>query len=194
MVKVGFIVEGTSDFIFLKSDKFLKYLKYTLSIETNEELMVIARCKSNLKTNLKSYLSKLEKVVDYIFIMVDQDDKEAQKKNKKYSPPDCPIVVVSEIINFRDNIHYHKDNHIYIVMTREFEAWLLADEKLGYTFEGQPEEVLNPSQIIEEQERVANHVIIVKRVVEKFSLERAAQNAPSANRFLTKLKQLNPTE
>jgi alkyl hydroperoxide reductase subunit AhpF len=194
MVKVGFIVEGTSDFIILKSDRFQKYLKHALSIESSEELILIAHNKSNLKTNLKSYLSRLEKEVEYIFIMVDQDDKEAQKKNKKYSPQDCPIVVVSEIINFRDNRHYHKANHIYIVMTREFEAWLLADVNLGYTFVGLPEEVINPSQIIEEQEKTTNHVIIAKRVVEKFSLERAAQNAPSAKRFLTKLKQLNPEE
>lgn len=194
MVKVGFIVEGTSDFIIIKSDRFQKYLKHTLSIENRTDWNVIARSKSKLKTNLKSYLSKLEKEVEYIFIMVDQDDKEAQKKNKKHAPADCPMVVVSEIRNYRDNMHYHKDNHIYIVMTREFEAWLLADDNLGYTFEGQPEEVINPSKIVEKHEKTTNHVIIAKRVIDKFSFERAAQKAPSANRFLTKLKQLNPAE
>lgn len=194
MVKIGFIVEGTSDFIILKSDKFLNYLKYTLSIECNEELILVSHNKSSLKTNLKSYLKKLEKEVEYIFIMVDQDDKEAQKRNRKYSPADCPMEVVSEITNYRDNMHYLKDNHIYVVMTREFEAWLLADDRLGYIFDGQPEEVVNPSRIIEKQEKTKNHVIIAKRVIDKFSLERAALKAPSANRFLSKLKQLNTAE
>lgn len=192
MVKVGFIVEGTSDFIIIKSDRFQRYLKHDLRIECCENWIVIAHSKSNLKSKLKNFLSTLEKVVEYIFIMVDQDDKKAYKKNRKYAPADCPMAVVSEIINFRDNKHYQKDCHIFIVMTREFEAWLLADQELGYEFNGLPEDIDNPSLIIEKRERTSNHVIIAKRVAEKFSLERAALNAPSANRFLTKLKQLQP--
>ena len=191
MVKVGFIVEGTSDFIFIKSDKFLKFLFHKLSLESDEEKILISSNKSNLKTNLKSYLSKLDKTVQYVFIMVDQDDKEAQKKNRKYSPPDCPIEVVREIVGFRDNSPYVKENHIFIVMTREFEAWLLADESLGYQFEGMPEEIMNPSEIIEKHEKTSNHVIIAKRNVDKFSLVRAAENAPSAKRFLNKLESIS---
>lgn len=191
MVKVGFIVEGTSDFIFIKSDKFLKFLFHKLSLDSDEEKILISCNKSNLKTNLKSYLSKLGKTVEYVFIMVDQDNKEALKKNRKYSPPDCPMVVVKEIVGYRDNSRYVKENHIFIVMTREFEAWLLADESLGYHFEGPPEEIMNPSEIIEKQEKTSNHVIIAKRNADKFSLVRAAKNAPSAKRFLNKLETIS---
>jgi len=35
--------------------------------------------------------------VDYIFTMIDQDDKEEQRKNGGDRPPDCPLVVVNEI-------------------------------------------------------------------------------------------------
>ena len=191
MVKIGFIVEGTSDFIFIKSDTFLKFLFYRFSLVSDEGKILISSNKSNLKTNLKAYLSKLEKAVQYVFILVDQDDKEAQKKNRKYSPPDCPMEVVREIVGYRDNSPYIKENHIFIVMTREFETWLLADENLGYLFDGKPEEIMNPSEIIEKQERTSNHIIIAKRNVERFSLERAAENAPSAKRFLSKLQSIS---
>jgi len=76
MVKVGFIVEGTSDYIILKSDKFQNLLKYNLEIETNESLINIARSRSKLKKNLVSLVRNLQKQnVDYIFTLIDQDDK-----------------------------------------------------------------------------------------------------------------------
>lgn len=191
MVKIGFIVEGTSDFIFIKSEKFQKFLYHKLSLDTDEEKIIIARGKPNLKKDLKSFLHKLDKAVQYVFIMVDQDDKEELKKNKKYSPPDCPLAVVKEIVDFGNNLGYIKDNHIFVVMTREFEAWLLADSNLGYHFDGRPEDILSPSDIIQKQEKTSNHVIIAKRIINKFSLERAAENAPSAKRFLSKLESIN---
>ena len=59
MVKIGFIVEGTSDFIFIKSEKFQKFLYHKLSLDTDEEKIIIARGKPNLKKDLKSFLHKL---------------------------------------------------------------------------------------------------------------------------------------
>ena len=77
MVKIGFIVEGTSDFIILKSDRFQNLLKYELHIETNESLIKIARSQSRLKRNFVSLVRNLQKQnVDFIFTLVDQDDKE----------------------------------------------------------------------------------------------------------------------
>ena len=191
MVKVGFIVEGTSDSIFVKSEKFRKYLLHRLSLEADEENVITARGKPNLKKNLKSFINHLDKAVQYIFIMVDQDDKEQQKRSRKYNPPDCPLSVIKEISNFADNSHYLKNNHIFVVMTREFEAWLLADDHLVYRYDGLPEQIINPSEIIQQQERTSSHVVIAKRIIDKFSLERAATNAPSAKRFLKKLELIN---
>ncbi len=191
MVKVGFIVEGTSDFIFLKSEKFQNLLTYKFAIECNEGDVIIAGNKSDLKKRFVSYLNKLNKSVRYIFIMVDQDDKENQKRNRKYNPPDCPLIVAQEICNFGDNKNYLSENLVFIIMKREFEAWLLADWQLEYKFEGLPEDIINPSAIIEKQEKTTNHVIIAKRVIGRFSLERASENAPSAKRFLNKLTDIS---
>jgi len=126
MVRVGFIVEGTSDFIILKSDKFQNLLKYKLDIETEESLIRIARSQSRLKKNFVSLVRNLQKQnVDYIFTLVDQDDKEEHRKNRKYTPPDCPITVVNEIRNFRDNKNYVFNENTFVIMTREMEAWFM---------------------------------------------------------------------
>lgn len=192
MVKIGFIVEGTSDFIILKSEKFLNFLKHEMSIESSEEFIIVAHSKSTIKTNFISYINKLKKEVEHIFVLVDQDDKEEQKRNRKYRVPDCPIIIVNDIKDYRDNRHYISDNIIFVIMTREMEAWFLADNCLGYKFEGSPESILNPSAIIEQHERTSNHVLIARRVASKFSLKRAAEFSISANRFLTKLTQISP--
>ncbi|MDZ7740943.1 MAG: hypothetical protein U5Q03_04120 [Bacteroidota bacterium] len=77
-------------------------------------------------------MAKLKKNnVEHIFILVDQDDKNEKKRKKlKYKLKDCPMVVVKEILGYRDNGHYSKDNQIFVVMTREMEAWFLADPNL----------------------------------------------------------------
>jgi len=116
----------------LKSDKFQNLLKYNLHIETDESLIKIARSKSKLKKNFVSLMRSLQKQnVDYIFTLVDQDDKEEQRKNRGYTPPDCPIVVVNEIQNFRDNRNYIFQENSFVIMTREMEAWFLADTNLN---------------------------------------------------------------
>jgi len=191
MVKVGFIVEGTSDFIILKSDKFQNLLKYELEIETNESLINIARSRSRLKKNFVSLVRNLQKQdVDYIFTLVDQDDKEEQKKDRGHKPPDCPIVVVNEIQNFRDNKNYIFEENSFVIMTREMEAWFLADANLKLNYEGQPEEILNPSDIVGKQLGTSSHVKIANRFKDRFSLVRASDNSRSAKRFLDKLKQI----
>ena len=191
MVKVGFIVEGTSDFIILKSDRFQNLLKYELGFETEESLINIARSRSSLKKNFVSLVKNLQKEnVDYIFTLVDQDDKEGQRKNRAYMPPDCPIVVVNEIQNFRDNRNYIFEKNSFVIMTREMEAWFLADANLNFNYDGQPEKILNPSDIVGKQLGTSSHVKIANRLKESFSLIRASENSRSAKRFLDKLKQI----
>jgi len=191
MVRVGFIVEGTSDFIILKSDRFQNLLKYELEIETDESLINIARSRSRLKKNFVSLVRNLQKQnVDYIFTLVDQDDKEEQKKNRGYRPPDCPIVVANEIQNFRDNRNYIFEENSFVIMTREMEAWFLADDNLNLNYDGNPEEILNPSDIVSEQLGTSSHVKIANKLKDKFSLVRAAENSRSAKRFLDKLKEI----
>ena len=191
MVRVGFIVEGTSDFIILKSDKFQNLLKYKLDIETEESLIRIARSQSRLKKNFVSLVRNLQKQnVDYIFTLVDQDDKEEHRKNRKYTPPDCPITVVNEIRNFRDNKNYVFNENTFVIMTREMEAWFLADKNLRFKYDGNPEEILNPSDIVGEQLGTSSHVKIANKIKDRFSLVRASENSRSAKRFLDKLKEI----
>jgi hypothetical protein len=189
MVKVGFITEGKADKILLTSERFKKYLYHKHSIEFDDEDIRYFGGKSKIKTNFKSLLAGLNKSeVQYIFLMVDQDDKEEQRRNRKYKPKDCPIVVVDEIVSYRDNSHYLQDNLIFVVMTREMEAWFLADPNLNFDCNGQnPEIILNPSDLVAKQLGTTSHGRIAHKIKEGFSLERAAQNAPSAQRFLDKL-------
>ena len=192
VVKVGFIVEGRTDSIILKEAKNLKYLFNKNDIEVNEDFVINARSKSKLKENFVSHYKNLvKKGVDYVFILLDQDDKEEQKKNRKYKPPDCPIVTIREIQKFGDNKNYINKNQVYIVMTREMEAWFLADKKLKFTYEGHPEEINRPSDLVGNQLGTSSHVKIANKIKDKFSLERAAKNAPSAQRFLNKMEQLS---
>lgn len=193
MVKIGFIAEGKSDRAILNSERFRKNLLHQFGISFSDEDIRYGGGKSGIKTNFKSYLSSLQKSnVDYIFIMVDQDDKEEQRRNRKYKPMDCPVTVVKEIVGYRDNKHYLLENQFFIVMTREMEAWFLADPNLEFDCMGkQPEEILNPSDLVAKQLGVSSHGLIAHRLKDRFSLERAAKNAPSAKRFLNKLENIS---
>lgn len=113
-----------------------------------------------------------------------------QRKNRGYMPPDCPIVVVNEIQNFRDNRNYIFEENTFVIMTREMEAWFLADANLNLNYDGNPEEILNPSDIVGEQLRTSNHVKIANRLKDRFLLVRASENLRSAKRFLDKLNEI----
>lgn len=193
MVKIGFIVEGNSDVIMLKECKGITNVFESYNIDASTDLIINARGKSNLKTKFVSYYKDLmNKGVDYVFVMVDQDDKEAQRKNRKYKPIDCPLTVVQEIQSYRDNKNYINKNQVYVIMTREMEAWFLADNNLGFNCNGKnPEEILNPADEVGKQLGAMAHIQIANRMKNRFSLERAAQNAPSARRFINKLKEIS---
>ena len=193
MVKIGFIAEGKSDRAILNSDRFRKNLLHRFGITFSDEDIRYGGGKSGIQINFKSYLLSLQKNnVDYIFIMVDQDDKEEKLRNRKYKTKDCPKIVIEEIVGYRDNKHYLRENMIFVIMTRELEAWFLADPNLEFDCMGKkPEELLNPSDIVSKQLGVSSHGRIAHRLKDKFSLERAAENAPSAKRFLSKLESIS---
>ena len=176
MVKVGFIVEGTSDLIILKSDYFQKLYK-RLNLNVQNDFFRVAKGKSTLKTNFKSFVASLKKEVQFIFLLVDQDNDE------------CPLKTKNDILTFKDNRHYNSENLIFISMTREIEAWFLADEKLKFNINN-PENEGNPSLIMENIYQTKSHVKIAHRVKKTFSLERATKNSKSAKRFLNKLKKI----
>lgn len=190
MVKVGFIVEGTSDLIFIKSSKFQNFLKYKMNIDFDEELINIGDGKPGIKKKFISLIKNLDKKgAEYIFILMDQDDNSVKYKKCKYTPRDCPRKAIDELLNYRDNQHYVNDRVVFVVMIRELEAWLLADKELGLEFEGKnPEQILNPSEVVAEQIRTTSHIKIANRFAERFSIERAAEKAASAKRFIKKLE------
>lgn len=197
MVRIGFITEGNADKILLTSEKFKKYLKHKHHIVFDDGDIKYLNGKSGVKTNLKPFLSALkESEVDYVFILVDQDNKqERNKRKKKYKYKDCPVDVVNEIKQFRDNEHYQNENLIYVVMTRELEAWFLADPNLGFDCEGKnPEEIIDPSELVSKHLKTRSHGRIAHKVKDNFSLERAAENSKSAKRFLNKLIEIRGEE
>jgi hypothetical protein len=193
MVRVGFISEGKSDRAILISKNFKKLLKFKFKISFSEDDIRYGGGKSKIKTHFKPLVQSLYKNgVEYIFILVDQDDKYEQRKNRKYKPIDCPMVVVDEIKKYRDNKHYLQDNQIFIIMTKEMEAWFLADNELDFDCEGiAPEEILSPSDLVSKHLGISSHGKIAHKIKDKFSLVRAAKNAPSAKRFLNKLEQIS---
>ncbi|MCF8308627.1 MAG: DUF4276 family protein [Bacteroidales bacterium] len=193
MVKIGFIVEGHSDQIILKSSKFQNFLKYQMKIDLDEELINIGNGKAGIKKKFVPFIKNLNKKgADYIFVLLDQDDNSEKFKKCKYTPRDCPREVIDELINYRDNRHYVNDKLVFVVMERELEAWFLADNNLGLDFEGDnPEEILNPSEAIARQINIRSHTRISKRFAEKFSIERAAEKAPSAKRFIKKIEEVS---
>jgi len=75
-------------------------------------------------------------------------------------------------------------------MTREMEAWFLADENLGLSFVGQPEEIFHPSEVVGKQLGTSSHVKIANKLKDEFSLVRASENSRSAKRFLDQLNQI----
>jgi hypothetical protein len=77
-------------------------------------------------------------------------------------------------------------------MVRELEAWFLADEGLAFNYQGNPEEILNPSDLVSHQLGTSSHIKIANTLKDRFSLDRAAQKSISANRFLNKLREVNP--
>ena len=97
---------------------------------------------------------------------------------------------MNEIQDFRDNKNYIFEENTFVIMTREMEAWFLADANLNFNYDGQPEEILNPSDIVGEQLGTSSHVKIANRLKDRFSLVRASENSRSAKRFLDKLRQI----
>ncbi len=118
MVKIGFIAEGDSEDIFLKSSSFKLYLNQ-LGVDTSSELIINAEGKkklyhptgdfSKLKARIDTWLQILsDKGAQVVFLLLDRDNDD-----------NC-------YTQFKSKVHHHLQN-IIIVATQEIEAWYLAD-------------------------------------------------------------------
>jgi hypothetical protein len=194
MVTVGFIVEGDSEVILIKSEPFINFLN-KIQLHCSNELVINAGGKFNLY-HPKGDFSKIEirvngwietlkdKGAELIFILLDFDDSD------------------DNYTSFKQKI-FHQENNIIVVAKQELEAWYLADTNALNKYLGttgleieNPESFLKP---LEELKRLrnlySNKGIADKKFLTKhfissgFSLQNAAnhQNCFSAKYFLSKL-------
>lgn len=118
MVKVGFIVEGHSEVVIVRSDSFKVYLN-SLGLETSYELTINAVGKNNiydtsgnlnrLKTDTDERLNQLYELgAVVVFILLDRDNAD-----------NC-------LAEFKSKIYRHPET-VVIVAMQQIEAWFLAD-------------------------------------------------------------------
>ena len=128
---------------------------------------------------------------------------EIQQNNYQFSIQDLRIKNYKSLVNIEiaepskllvfagaNNRNYPFEENSFVIMTREMEAWFLADNNLNFHYVNEPEEILNPSDIVGEQLGTSSHIKITNRLKDRFSLVRASENSRSAKRFLEKLAQI----
>ncbi len=128
---------------------------------------------------------------------------EIQQNNYQFSIQDLRIKNYKSLVNIEiaepskllvfagaNNRNYPFEENSFVIMTREMEAWFLADNNLNFHYVNEPEEILNPSDIVGEQLGTSSHIKIANRLKDRFSLVRASENSRSAKRFLEKLAQI----
>lgn len=187
MVKVGFIVEGDSEMVFMKKNTAFHQLLENLNIE------IVAKVDGKggqlFNPRLINGLKKICKDAgaEHIIILTDLDELNSfQEKKDKIDTTDVSEVVISR---------------------KSFEAWFLADtncirsaiENNNYYCE-LPEEIANPFLEIKNlsiQNRngrgYSSKPLLSKRMSDLgFNIEIAAQhpNCPSARYFIDKLQQI----
>ncbi|CAG4991137.1 hypothetical protein DYBT9275_00689 [Dyadobacter sp. CECT 9275] len=186
LVRIGFVVEGYTERIILKSDGFREYLK-----EKNLQLIheiIVAGSKDNLApARITSYVQVLrDNGAEVIVVLRDLDDclSIEEAKSKVISDTDIEKVIAVQAI----------------------ESWFLADSKtLGdilnvpdFYFD-MPEELVAPFEKLKElRMKYSGRGIGDKKVFARimvsngFSVQRAAShpNCPSAKYFLNKLESL----
>jgi hypothetical protein len=188
VVKVGFIVEGDSEEILMKSKGFRNYLQS----KNIDFVDVVANVKGGgnlLPHKLPEYSGFLKgEGATHFIILTDLENNPT-------------IADVKKRINA-------PDDHILVVSVKAIEAWYLADSvmltkvfKKNYKY-GLPEET--PGMPIETlKEEFVTHTgrgfssskprLVSRMINEGFLIENAAnhENCPSAKYFLTKLKELS---
>lgn len=194
MVKIGFIAEGDSEDIFLKSLSFKSYLNQ-IGMDTSSELIINAEGKkklyhptgdfSKLKARVDTWLQTLyDKGVQAVFLLLDRDNDD------------------HSYTQFKSKVYHHLQN-VVIVATQELEAWYLADTEamrklLHKKVDAikQPESYIKPiDEIIRLMQLHRNRGVPNKKILTNnmlrcnFSLAKAAAHpaCPSAAYFQRKL-------
>jgi len=183
VVKIGFIVEGETEALILDSDNF-KAILGKLNI-VSVGIINAGGNKNLLPHNILIHQANLiKKEAEKIVILTDLDD-------------DLCITKTRERITERDN-------QIIVVAIKQIEAWFLADSTLlshlfneSFIFdypenENVPFDTLRALLIQFTGRGLPRKVPMAQKMINSgFSIENAANhpNCPSANYFLTKLKQ-----
>ena len=198
MVKIGFIVEGHSEAILVRSETFINYLS-GLGIETTKELVINVVGINNLyrvNGDLESIEERVEgwlktlygKGAEIVFFVLDKENS-----------TEC-------FTQFKSKVYHHPKN-IIVVAEQAIEAWFLADTITMQKFLHPafpeidfPETIPNPFDKIEELRRdykgkgVGTKVSLANTIVHRcnFSLAAAAAHpaCSSAAYFQRKLIQI----
>ncbi|MBD2702366.1 DUF4276 family protein [Spirosoma sp. BT702] len=187
MVKVGYIVEGASEKIILKTTKFQDYLR-SKQIEQVADIIDMEG-KGNLKSSSQRMNTQVQLLRDaganWIVVLRDMDNAES-------------FAVVKE------EVYQAIDTEVCIAV-QELEAWFLADSKaLSILFQTDfehpnPETEANPFELLAIlRKQYTGRGISDKKIFTRtmlscgFTIENAAQysNCPNAHYFLTKLQTL----
>ena len=186
MKKVGFICEGQTEYILLKSEGFKNYL-ISLDLEIAFDIIDAKGCKNLLPHNLEPSIRKLKEYgAEAIIILTDLDDDE------------CITITKSRIDSQND--------YLVIIAVKEIEAWFLANTismKLlladtNYVFEF-PELENNPFKtiydlLVAHKKGSFNKRRVVKSLLNLgFTIQDSAShpNCPSAQYFINQLTALS---
>ncbi|MEA5259007.1 hypothetical protein VB264_14520 [Arcicella aquatica] len=191
MVRIGFIVEGETEALILYSDKFKAILNELNLVSVG--IINAGGNKNLLPHNILIHQSNLiKKGAETIVILTDLDEDQCITKTKAR---------ITE-----------RENQIIIVAIKQIESWFLADSLLlsnlfnePFSFdypenENVPFDTLRALLIKYRGRGLPKKIpMALKMINSGFSIEHAANhpNCPSANYFLTKLKQCastNPVE
>lgn len=181
-MKVALIVEGRSDELLFKD------IYDWFSSKSIEVIVRSAEGKPNIfkKADKHFHSCIYGEGVDHVIFIVDLDYSTEADLISKFKINGDPS---------KYSIH---------ISIKELEAWFLADgdclsEILGTPYQpsGFTDTIDNPKEVLQLMFRkkfgfIMTEVELVKKIVQHFSLDRAAKNNCSAENFVTKLIQLSP--
>ncbi len=189
MKKVGFICEGLTEFILLRSDGFKNYLA-SLKIEIAYDVIDAHGCGNLLPHNRNEHIKRLEdNGAEVIIILTDLDNAACITLTKNRIQP--------------------SENSTVVIAVKEIESWFLANTKsmrvlLGksdFDFEF-PENEINPFKtiynlLVDAGKGSFNKKRLVTNLLRLgFDLNESAAhpNCPSAKYFIDKLESISPKE